>query len=51
MVLLGNDYSSKFSPYLAFGNISGKSIQLEVFKYEKQENRKKRFNLLALLLN
>ena len=34
--LLGKDYSSKFSPYLAFGNISGKSIQLEVFKYEDQ---------------
>ena len=32
--LLGNDYSSKFSPYLAFGNISGKSIQLEIKKYE-----------------
>jgi len=34
--LLGKDYSSKFSPYLAFGNISGKSIQLEVFKYENE---------------
>merc|ERR1711991_557079 len=34
--LLGNDYSSKFSPYLAFGNISGKSIQLEIFKYETE---------------
>lgn len=32
--LLGKDYSSKFSPYLAFGNISAKSIQLEIFKYE-----------------
>merc|ERR1711991_16632 len=32
--LVGNDYSSKFSPYLAFGNISGKSIQLEIKKYE-----------------
>jgi deoxyribodipyrimidine photo-lyase len=34
--LLGKDYSSKFSPYLAFGNISGKSIQLEIFKYETE---------------
>jgi len=34
--LLGNDFSSKFSPYLAFGNISGKSIVLEIFKYERE---------------
>ena len=33
--LLGDNFSSKFSPYLAFGNISGKSIVLEIFKYEK----------------
>tara|TARA_B100001093_G_scaffold48152_1_gene40969 strand:+ start:714 stop:2093 length:1380 start_codon:yes stop_codon:yes gene_type:complete len=32
--LLGKDYSSKFSPYLAFGNISAKSIQHEINKYE-----------------
>ncbi len=32
--LVGNDYSSKFSPYLAFGNISAKSIQSEINKYE-----------------
>ena len=33
--LLGDDYSSKFSPYLAFGNISSKSIQHEIDNYEK----------------
>ena len=33
--LLGNDYSSKFSPYLAFGNLSAKSIQIEIQNYEK----------------
>ena len=33
--LVGKDYSSKFSPYLAFGNISAKSIQLEILNYEK----------------
>ena len=33
--LLGDDYSSKFSPYLAFGNISAKSIQHEIDNYEK----------------
>ena len=33
--LLGSDYSSKFSPYLAFGNISAKSIQHEIEKYEQ----------------
>ena len=32
--LIGNDYSSKFSPYLAFGNISAKSIQLQIKNYE-----------------
>ena len=31
--LLGKDYSSKFSPYLAFGNISAKSIYFEILKY------------------
>lgn len=34
--LIGKDYSSKFSPYLAFGNISAKSIYLEIFKYEEK---------------
>ena len=34
--LIGKDYSSKFSPYLAFGNISGKSIQIKIFEYEQQ---------------
>lgn len=32
--LIGKDYSSKFSPYLAFGNISGKSIYFEILNYE-----------------
>lgn len=34
--LLGKDYSSKFSPYLAFGNISAKAINNEIQKYEKE---------------
>lgn len=32
--LIGDDYSSKFSPYLAFGNISAKSIYHQINKYE-----------------
>ena len=32
--LLGMDYSSKLSPYLAFGNISAKSIYYEIINYE-----------------
>ncbi len=34
--LIGVDYSSKFSPWLAHGCISAKSIYWEVKKYEKQ---------------
>lgn len=34
--LIGKDYSSKFSPYLAFGNISAKSIYIQIFKYEEK---------------
>jgi deoxyribodipyrimidine photo-lyase len=32
--LLGEDFSSKFSPYLAFGNISAKSIHHQIKIYE-----------------
>ena len=32
--LLGKDFSSKFSPYLAFGNISAKSIYHQIKIYE-----------------
>ena len=32
--LIGDDYSSKFSPYLAFGNITAKSIYHQIHKYE-----------------
>lgn len=32
--LLGADYSSKFSPWLAFGNLSPRYIESEVRKYE-----------------
>lgn len=34
--LLGKDYSSKFSPYLAFGCISPRQIWQEIKKYEKE---------------
>ncbi len=34
--MLGNDYSSRFSPWLALGCISAKSIFYEVKKYEKE---------------
>lgn len=34
--LVGKDYSSKFSPYLAFGNISAKSIYIQIFNYEEK---------------
>ena len=34
--LLGKDYSSKFSPWLANGSISARTIYAEVKKYEKQ---------------
>tara|TARA_B100001287_G_C22680828_1_gene530254 strand:- start:481 stop:1839 length:1359 start_codon:yes stop_codon:yes gene_type:complete len=33
--LLGMDYSSKFSPYLAFGNISARSIYQMIKSYEE----------------
>ena len=33
--LLGMDYSSKFSPYLAFGNISARSIYQMIQNYEE----------------
>lgn len=34
--LLGENYSSKFSPYLALGAISAKQIYTEIKKYEKE---------------
>ncbi len=34
--LVGKDYSSKLSPYLAFGNISAKSILNQIKKYEQE---------------
>ncbi len=37
--LLGADYSSKFSPWLALGCISAKSIYYEVKKYEKERKK------------
>jgi deoxyribodipyrimidine photo-lyase len=37
--LLGADYSSKFSPWLAQGCISPKSIYYEVIKYEKERKK------------
>lgn len=39
--LLGLDYSSKFSPYLALGCISPKTIYWEVQKYEKERIKNK----------
>jgi deoxyribodipyrimidine photo-lyase len=37
--LLGADYSSKFSPWLALGCISAKSIYYEVKRYEKERKK------------
>jgi len=37
--LLGKDYSSKFSPWLALGCISPRSIYWEVKKYEKERKK------------
>lgn len=37
--LLGADYSSKFSPWLALGCISPKSIYYQVKKYEKERKK------------
>lgn len=34
--LLGTDFSSKFSPWLANGSISAKTIYWEIIKYEKE---------------
>ncbi|MFE3868615.1 DASH family cryptochrome [Flavobacterium sp. LS2P90] len=34
--LIGTDFSSKFSPWLANGSISAKTIYWEIVKYEKQ---------------
>lgn len=34
--LIGSDFSSKFSPWLANGSISAKTIYWEIIKYEKQ---------------
>ena len=34
--LIGTDFSSKFSPWLANGSISAKTIYWEIIKYEKQ---------------
>ena len=34
--LIGTDFSSKFSPWLANGSISAKSIYWEIIKYEQQ---------------
>lgn len=37
--LLGEDYSSKFSPWLAHGCISPRSIYFEVQRYEQERNK------------
>jgi len=37
--LLGSDYSSKFSPWLAMGCISPKSIYFQVKRYEKERKK------------
>ncbi|MEM1409076.1 MAG: DASH family cryptochrome, partial [Bacteroidota bacterium] len=37
--LIGKDYSSKFSPWLALGCISAKSIYFEIKKYEKERTK------------
>ena len=39
--LIGSDYSSKFSPWLAHGCISARSIYHEVEKYEKEIEKNK----------
>lgn len=37
--LIGMDYSSKFSPWLALGSISPRSIYEEIFRYEKERKK------------
>lgn len=39
--MLGGDYSTKFSPWLAHGCISARRIAFEISKYESQRQKNK----------